>query len=232
MGQLQPYPPGGRRVARPAAAVPCSNCGELIGRGYPECAICAERIDELWWADWQALLAAEGIRPGTDEERELAVRVRSNSNSANSADNKASNRASNRANEYPWTCTDWALWLLRCTACGGRLGSGDLGCVACAAADQSRWAWDHQALPVTMTPNEHALRVTVAGLRAPHRHRDSVVAGWRLALPFLLTGQTPTTRQAGRIRALILAGRYPELARLNGFCAMASIPDLPWRTRS
>src|SRR5256885_1745952 len=108
MGLPAPFPPGGRRVPRPEAAVPCSNCGELVGRGYPDCVICAERIDELWWADWRALLDAERIRPGTDQELELASRVR--------ADGTGS---------YPWTCTDWALWLVRCTTCGGQLGSGD-----------------------------------------------------------------------------------------------------------
>ena len=215
MGQSQPFPPGGRRVARPAAASPCSTCGELVGRGYPDCAICAERIDELWWADWQALLDSERIRPDTDQERELAGRVRAAG-----------------PGEYPWTCTDWALWLVRCTTCGGQLGSGDPGCVACAAADHARWAWDHQAVPDAMTPNEHALRVAVAGLRAPHRHRATVVAGWRLALPFLFVGDVPSPRQAQRIRALLLAGRYDELARLDGFCAMATTPDLPWRALS
>jgi hypothetical protein len=213
MGLPAPFPPGGRRVPRPDAPERCSNCGELVGRGYPECAICAERIDDLWWADWRALLDAERVQPGTDEERALADRVRAASVGA-----------------FPWTCVDWALWLLRCTVCGGQLGSGDLGCVACAAADGARWAWDHQALPVAMTPNEHALRVAVAGLRAPHRHRDVAVAGWRLALPFLFAGDLPTTKQAQRIRALLLAGRYAELARCKDFCAMAHLSDLPWRS--
>jgi hypothetical protein len=87
-------------------------------------------------------------------------------------------------------------------------------------------------MPDAMTPNEHALRVTVAGLRSPHRHRDTILAGWRLALPFLLVGDLPTTKQAQRIRALVLAGRYAELARQNDFGAMACLPDLPWRRRS
>ncbi|HEV2780745.1 MAG TPA: hypothetical protein VGX25_15250 [Actinophytocola sp.] len=216
MAELQPFPPGGRRVDRPTEAALCSNCGELVGRGYPDCAICAERIDDLWWADWRHLLSSTGVQAGTDEELDLARRV-----------------LSDEVGAYPWTCTDWALWLLRCAECGGQLGSGDPGCVACAASDAARWAWDHQALQHRrMTPNEHALRVAVAGLRAPHRHRSAALAGWRLALPFLFIGQLPTTSQAQRIRAHILAGRYDELARLDGFCAMASLPDLPWRSTS
>lgn len=215
MAVPQPFPPGGRRVERPAGVVPCSNCGEPAGRGYPDCAICAERVDNLWWADWRVLLDEHRIRAGTDEEPALARRV-----------------LSAEVGAYPWTCTDWALWLLRCSECGGRLGSGDLGCVACAASDAARWAWDHQAMPHRMTPNEHALRVAVAGLRAPHRHREAAIAGWRLSLPFLLAGQLPTTSQAQRIRAHILAGRYGELARMDSFAAMACLPDLPWRASS
>jgi hypothetical protein len=215
MGELQPFPPGGRRIQRPTVAALCSNCGELVGRGYPDCAICAEAVDDLWWADWRDLLEERRVRAGTEDELDLARRVLS-------ADVGA----------YPWTCSDWALWLLRCAECGGQLGSGHVGCVACAASDAARWAWDHQAMPVSMTPNEHALRVAVAGLRAPHRHREAAIAGWRLAMPFLFIGEVPTTTQAQRIRAHVLAGRYAELARMDGFCAMAHLPDLPWRVRS
>jgi hypothetical protein len=210
---LQPYPPGARRVDRPAAAKPCTNCGELTGRGYPDCAICAEQIDDLWWADWRELLDAHRVKPGTDDERGVAELV-----------------LSDKVGAYSWTCMDWALWLLRCTECGGQQGSGDLGCVTCAASDAARWAWDYSAMPHAMTANEHALRVAVAGLRAPHRHRLPALAGWRLALPFLLIGQTPTVAQAQRIRTLVLASRYDELAMRNDFCSMAALPDLPWRS--
>jgi hypothetical protein len=215
MAEQQRFPPGGRRVDRPTEAALCSNCGELVGRGYPDCAICAEAIDELWWADWRAQLDASGIRPGTDEELNLARQV-----------------LSDPVGTHPWTCVDWALWLLRCAECGGRLGSGDLGCVACAASDAARWAWDHEAMPHSMTPNEHALRVAVAALRAPRRHREAALATWRLALPFLFAGDLPTTSQSQRIRAHVIAGRYDELARMDGFCAMASLPELPWRALS
>lgn len=213
VAQPQPFPPGTRRVARPAVAKPCTNCGELIGRGYPDCAICAEQIDDLWWADWRALLDAERVQSGTEAERGVAELV-----------------LSEEVGAYPWTCVDWALWLLRCTECGGQQGSGDVGCGVCAASDAARWAWDFTGMPDAMTGNEHALRVTVAGLRAPHRHRAPVLAGWRLALPYLFVGETPTTRQAQRIRTLVLAGRYDELALQNSFCAMADLPDVPWRS--
>lgn len=208
----QKFPPGGRRVIRHAVAMPCTNCGDLIGRGYPDCVICAERADDIWWADWRALLDHERIRPGSDGEKELAFRL-----------------LAKEPSTLPWTCIDWALWLVNCDECGGQLGSGELGCGSCAAADAGRWAWDYQAMPDTMTANEHALRVAVAGLRAPHRHREVVRAVWRLALPFLLLGQTPTTYQVRRIRTLVLAGRYEELAAQDGYCAMVLVPDVPWR---
>lgn len=186
-----------------------------MGRGYPDCAICAERIDDLWWADWRMLLASDRITSGMDAERLLAERVLA-------AD----------VGRHPWTCTDWALWLLQCRECHGRLGSGEAGCLACATADAARWAWDFAGLPNAMTPNEHALRVAVAGLRAPHRHRSSVVSGWRLVLPFLFAGDLPTTSQAQRIRGHILAGRYAKLAAADSVGDMAGLPDLPWRSRS
>lgn len=215
VAQPQPFPPGARRVMRPAGVRACTNCGELTGRGYPDCAICAEPIDNLWSADWRALLDDERVKPGTDAERGLAERV-----------------LSQEVGRHPWTCTDWALWLLRCQECGGQQGSGDLGCAGCAAQDAARWAWDYAAMPHAMTGNEHALRVAVAGLRAPHRHRDAALSGWRLALPFLLVGELPTPRQAQRVRTLVLAGRYAELAERDGFRAMAALPDLPWRRSS
>lgn len=206
------YPPGARLAARPAEVTRCSNCGELLGRGYPDCAICAERVDELWWADWRELLAAAKVTPGTEDERAVAEQV-----------------LDHEVGKYPWTCTDWALWLLRCRECGGRLGSGDRECVPCAAADQARWAWDYAGMPKSMTANEHALRVAVAGLRAPHRHRESIVAGWRLVLPFLLVGQVPSATQAQRIRGHVLAGRYAKLAERDSLRDMADLPDVPWR---
>lgn len=201
-------------MERPPAAKPCSTCGELVGRGYPDCATCADSIDALWSADWHALMFAERVRAGTDAELELAERVL--------ADDLGS---------HPWTCTDWALWLLACEDCGGRLGSGEPGCVACAAADAARWAWDHTGMPHSMTDNEHALRVAVAILRAPHRHREPVLACSRLVLPFLLAGELPTASVARRIRALVLAGRYAELAVQDSLADMVHLPDLPWRVR-
>ncbi|KAA2262419.1 hypothetical protein F0L68_14255 [Solihabitans fulvus] len=215
MAEDQPYPPGARRAKRPAAALPCADCGDLLGRGYPACSSCADAVDALWRPDWQALLAAEGVEPGAEGERELAERV-----------------LADEVGRHPWTCTDWALALLTCGQCGSELGAGPLGCVRCTIADTNRWAWDHLGHPGAMTGNEHALRVCRAVLRAPHRQRPTIVQSWQLTMPFLLVGELTTTGQAQRIRAHVLAGRYADLAECASYAAMAGLPELPWRRTS
>ncbi len=208
----QPYPPGARLLARPDAAKPCPACGDPVGRGYPTCVTCADRVDAYWRADWAALLESGGIAAGEPEERELAGLV-----------------LADHPGAHPWTCVDWALRLVACPLCRAESGAGDPGCVHCATADQARWAWDHAAGPKTMTRNEHALRLAVATLRAAAHRRPRAVAYWRLALPLLLVGEAPTTAQASRIRTHLLADRFDELAEADTFAAMAAVPDLPWR---
>lgn len=196
-----PYPPGARRVDRPAAAKPCATCGELLGRGYPDCSSCANSVDRLWLADWTELR-------GAADERELAERV-----------------LDAEVGEYPWTCADWALRLLRCAGCRAELGAGALECVGCAAADSARWEWDDAA----MTPNERALRAAVASLRTPHRSRGVIVATWRLVVPFLLVGELVTVPELRRLRTQVLAGRHAELAALDSLAELTEAPLLPWR---
>ncbi|GLZ41549.1 hypothetical protein [Actinokineospora sp. NBRC 105648] len=199
----QPYPPGARLLTRPDTAAPCPSCGGLVGRGYPTCLTCADRVDAYWLADWAAQLAITGA--AEDELPALVLAA--------------------PTGEYPWTCTDWAMRQAPCVVCRGELGTGP-GCAACAKADQARWAWDF-APEADMTPNEHALRLAVAALRGPAR--DNVATYWRLSLPYLLTGELPTPAQAGRIRIHLLAGRADDLAEADGFAGMAALTDLPWR---
>ncbi|OLF08642.1 hypothetical protein BU204_33945 [Actinophytocola xanthii] len=207
-----PYPPGARSGDRPTTVKPCPTCGELLGRGYPACLGCASAVDHLWLADWLELRTAERVSAGEEQDRALAVRV-----------------LSAPVGTYPWTCTDWALRLTLCAECGGELGAGPPVCPRCAAADSARWEWDHTATPAAMSSAEHALRVAVAVLRAPHRRREAVGSTWRLALPFLLAGETVTPAQVRELRTRVLAGRYGDLARLDTVAELVTLPLAPWR---
>ena len=189
---------------RPVAANPCPTCGELTGRGYPSCLGCAEVVDERWLVDWRALLAAERASAGAESERTLATRV-----------------LSAEPDAYEWTCTDWALRLLRCEECGGELGAGDPVCLRCAAADSSRWSSPAAA--------DHTLRLAVLALRAPQRRRVSVVSALRLVLPFVLAGWPVSRAQIRAVRAAVLAGRYTDLAGLSALVELANLPLTPWR---
>ena len=203
----QPFPPGARRAVRPTAVIDCPACGELAGRGYPACLVCAELVDQFWTLDWRPLVEVSGI-----PELELAELV-----------------LLEDVGKLPWTCTDVAMTLLRCQTCGAELGTGDLPCLRCRVADENRWAWDHMGYPERMTGNEHAMRVARMVLRAPHRQRETIVQGWRLTMPFLLLGELPTTSQAQRIRAHVLAERYDELAQARSLTDLAGLPSVPWR---
>ncbi|MEU5694745.1 hypothetical protein [Actinosynnema sp. NPDC020468] len=212
MADHRPFPPGARRVTRPAAVAPCPSCGDLGGRGYPGCRFCAELVDQRWLVDWQELLAAEQLAEGGAGERELAELV-----------------LADEVGCHPWTCTDWAMALTSCSQCGEELGTGPVDCVRCALADELRWSWDHEGHPRSMTGGEHALRVARATLRAPHRRRVAVVGTWRLLLPFLLVGDLPTTGQVLRLRAHVLAGGYDALLGCATHVDLVGLPELPWR---
>jgi len=211
----QPFPPGARRGERPAAVSPCPSCGDLAGRGYPECRFCAELVDQFWLEDWRELLAAEQLSAGGSGERELAELV-----------------LAGEIGSYPWTCTDWAMTLVTCSQCAAEPATGDLDCVRCAMADATRWAWDHAGFPDAITAEEHALRVARAALRAPHRRRPVVVDTWRLVIPFLLVGELATVGQIQRVRAQVLAGGYGDLAECTSHVELAGLPELFWRRGS
>ncbi|HKN97950.1 MAG TPA: hypothetical protein VJX10_12590 [Pseudonocardiaceae bacterium] len=206
------FPPGGRRVRRPAAVQHCLACGELAGRGYPTCAGCAGAVDGFWLADWCALLAEHDVPPGGRAERGFAERV-----------------VTAGVGDYPWTCVDWAMAAIDCPSCDARLGSGPVGCVLCRIADETRWEWEHLAPDGSITANEHALREARVVLLAPHRHRATVVLAWRLSLPFLLTGEVTGRLRTPWLSAYLRAGRYDELAAAGSYSQLAGMPELPWR---
>jgi hypothetical protein len=181
-----PRPPGGRRVPRPQTVEPCPTCRADLATSYLSCPTCDEAVDRYWHADWDALLAAEGISPGSEDEQLLAQAVVA------------------EQDRHPWTVVDLAMSKVACSACGGPLGGGVKGCAECDFAFGNLWAYDQEASRQgTMTMNEHALRVARWVIRHPHRFSVNVVTGWRSSLPRMLTGWLPTTREAQSAMAAI-----------------------------
>jgi hypothetical protein len=110
--------------------------------------------------------------------------------------------------EYEWRLVDAALDRLRCELCRSFLGRGARGCPPCDLADGFRFAAQEHDRPGVPRGNEHAVRVSTAILRAPHRYDDWIVDSNRLFLPLFVDGQMPTRRQQesllavrGRIRS-------------------------------
>ena len=179
-----PYPPGARRVERPAAAKPCATCGDLAGRGYPTCVACATFVDRFWQADWAALEDA-------DPERVADAPV----------------------GEYAWTCVDLALRQLRCAGCRGELAAGAPDCVGCAAANSARWEWPvtgnelalRTAVVVLRAPTWHRPAVVSTWrLLLPFVLTGAPVAD--------LVPQVRTQVLAGRLADLTAAETLPDLA--------------------
>jgi ribosomal protein S27E len=184
--------PAGRRHPRPRSVEPCPDCGAFLGRNYGGCAACYDAVERYWRADWEAFLAAERIAPGGEDEVTMAGVVVA------------------EVARHPWTIADFAMTRVYCAECGAELGGGPSECGSCAFAFGNLWAPEHEA---GATMNEHALRVGRWVVRHPHRHSATVAAGWRLNLPFLLTGGLPTTVEAQSLAAWLKAGGDPaELA--------------------
>ncbi len=178
-------------MGRPEQVQPCPACGEALGANYATCPICHNAIESIWQADWQALLAQEGIAAGSPEEALLAQVV------------------VDEFGRHPWTVVDTAMSLLRCRECGGELGENYATCGACGMAFGSSILCEFGA-----TGNEHALHIGRWVLRYPQRHPPNAVAAWRLSMPRLLTGWLPSIGDAQRIRALIKAGHLDEVNEL------------------
>jgi hypothetical protein len=188
MNEIPPHLIGGRRVPRPTTVQPCAQCGEAIGANYATCTACHAAIEDIWLADWGALLEREGIAAGTDEEGLLACAV------------------TGEFGRHPWTVMDVAMSLQRCEECGGELGEGYPECGTCGMAFGASIQSEYGA-----TGNEHALHIGRWILRFPHRNSKNIVAAWRLSMPRLLTGWLPTTDEAQRVMALIVAGKWDEV---------------------
>lgn len=128
------------------------------------------------------------------------------------------------ASDHEWRLVDAALHRLRCSDCGAELGAGPRGCPACDVADGTRFAGREIDRPAVPLGNEHAVRVSTAVLRAPHRYPKGAVAGNRLFLPLLVRGQIPTVRDHQAIVAATRNGLPgPALASAGTFEEMAAV---------
>ncbi len=178
-------------MGRPATVRPCPACGEALGANYDHCPACYAAIESIWQADWQALLAQEGVAAREPEEVLLAQVV------------------IDEFGRHPWTVVDTAMSLLHCPECGGELGENDYHCGQCGMAFGSSILSEFGA-----TGNEHALHIGRWVLRYPQRHPPNAVAAWRLSMPRLLTGWLPSIKDAQRIMTLIKADRMDEVNEL------------------
>jgi uncharacterized protein (UPF0212 family) len=191
MGNNLAKPIGGRRIPRPQKVLACPACGEATGTNYHDCGYCHEAIESIWLADWEALLRAEGVAAGTEDERLLARVVTS------------------EFGRHAWTVMDIAMSLQHCSQCGNELGEAYQECAECGMAFGASILAEFDA-----TANEHALHIGRWVLRFPGRYSANAVAAWRLTLPRILTGWLPSTQEAQRAMAMIKAGQLDEVQRL------------------
>src|SRR5258708_6344073 len=176
------------RIPRPKKIVTCPECGKPLGTTYPTCAACFHIIEDMWLADWAALLEREHISPGSSDEALLAQIVMDESD------------------RHPFTILDIAMTLQHCTMCGQDLGSRYQECGECALAFGSALAAEYG-----ITGNDHALHVGRWILRHPHQHSANILVAWRFTVPRLLTGWLPTTEDAQRWMVKIKAGKSAEV---------------------
>ena len=179
---------GGTRVQRPKRVEQCDQCGEAIGTNYLSCSRCFHAIEDIWLADWAALLQSEQIQAGSPDETLLAQVVIQESE------------------WHSWTIVDIAMTLQRCGTCGNELGSHYTDCGECGMAFGAALMSEYG-----ISGNGHALHVGRVVLRYPDQHSANAVAAWRLTIPRLLMGWLPTTEQAQEAMAQIKAGKLAEV---------------------
>lgn len=128
---------------------------------------------------------------------------------------------------HDWRLVDAALERLRCADCGSELGAGPRGCALCDAADGSRFAAREIDPPDARPGNEHAIRVSSAVLRTPHRYPGYVVRGNELLLPLFLAGQMPRREQKPRLDRLVKGPLASDrrLERAATFDALLALVD-------
>ncbi|WP_432994654.1 hypothetical protein [Dactylosporangium sp. CA-233914] len=105
--------------------------------------------------------------------------------------------------EHDWHVVDAALDRLPCAECGSTLTRGPVTCQRCTYYHAVRFAAREADRPNVPAGNEHAIRVSFAVARCRERYSARARVGYELALPTLVAGDLPTTRQAQAAKALI-----------------------------
>src|SRR5258708_12980268 len=164
---------GGTRVQRPKRVEQCDQCGEAMGRNYLSGSRCVHAIEDIWLADWAALLQSEQIQAGSPDETLLAQVVIQESE------------------WHSWTIVDIAMTLQRCGTCGNELGSHYTDCGECGMAFGAALVSEYG-----ISGNGHALHVGRVVLRHPDQHIANAVAAWRLTIPPSLPRCLPTSQHA------------------------------------
>ncbi|HLY26824.1 MAG TPA: hypothetical protein VKQ72_10825 [Aggregatilineales bacterium] len=178
------------RVPRPRRVEICSKCGKPVGMNYPACERCFPSMEELWLADWRALLERENIANSSADERLLAQVVM------------------DEWDRHPFTILDIAMTLQRCKTCQNELGSRYRHCTECALAFGAALAAEYG-----VSGNAHAIHIGRWILRHAHQHSDNIVMAWRYTVPRLLTGWLPGTEEAQRWMNKIKAGEIAQVER-------------------
>ncbi len=177
-------------MPRPQRVERCLSCNAVLGLNYRDCSSCHHAIEDIWQADWNAVLAQEQILAGSEDEVLLAQIVIA------------------ELDAHPWTIVDMAMCRLRCEECQHELGGGPATCAACQFAFGNLWWHDIDAgRQGTMTMNEHALRVGRYVIRHPHRYAWAIASAWRMNMPRILTGWLPAGADARRHATLLKRGQ-------------------------
>ncbi len=134
-------------------------------------------------------------------------------------------RVAEEPNRHDWRLVDAALDRLNCPECSSSLGRGPRGCASCDFADGFRFAGREIDRPGVPPGNDHAIRVSSAVLRAPHRYPNAAVKGNELFLPLFLEGQMPTREQQERFDAALRRGQpaRTDLTRAGTFAELVEM---------
>lgn len=118
--------------------------------------------------------------------------VQARQDSPGGSDEEAARLVVADPSRHQWRLVDAALDRLPCPDCEAALGRGIRGCPSCDMADGFRFAGQEPDRDGVPPGNEHAIRVSTAVLRSPHRYPTWAVRANEVHLPLFLAGEMPT----------------------------------------